>query len=113
MKELNLIEDLSNLTQIPIDILQKINSVAEKDICNLVYEEYVNSEKSILNINIGIGILKLDLETEEGYIQYTFEPSRKLEKSLIKTINEEESPLIVDIENKLKTKVLSLYKELV
>ena len=113
MKNISLVKDIENLTQIPSNILEKISALAEKDICNIVYEEYVTSDRTLMSIDIGIGYIILDLESEDGYIQYTFEPSSKLEKMLIKTINEKESPLVDDIEKSLTRRVVSLYKELV
>ena len=110
---MNVIKDLSILTQLPAETLTGLVAITEKDICHLLYENYVLMNKNELVLNIGIGDLILHINTEEEFLNYEFIPSKHFERALLKTLEDKESPLIKDIEKNFGDKVLSLYKELV
>ena len=112
MENNRLIEDISVLTQIPVYILEKISDVAIKNICHQVYTEHIISEKNIINVDLEIGILSLEVNTLDGTIEYTFIPSKQLEKDLIETMREKKSVLTEAISSNLNKKVLNLYREL-
>lgn len=109
----DLLVDLSNLVQLPIEVMNNINKIAEKDIAHIFYENYVLYGKEEITIDIGIGNLILYINKEKEYITYEFIPFKSLENMLLKTIEDKQSPLVVSIENTLSNKVMSLYKELV
>lgn len=110
---MSVIKDLSTLTQLPTETLKSLVNIAEKDICHLLYENYILMDKNKLVLDIGIGDLILNINTEEEYVQYEFIPSKHFERAILKTLEDKESPLIKDIEKNFSDKVLSLYKELV
>lgn len=110
---MNVIKDLSTLTQLPTETLMGLVNVVEKDICHLIYENYILMGKNEIILDVGIGSLILHINTEEEYLNYEFIPSKHFERLLLKTLDEGESPLIKDIEKNFSDRVLSLYKELV
>ena len=109
----NLLNDLTQLTQIPIETLLNMKRVAEKDIAHIFYENYVLYDKEEITIDIGIGNLILRINKNEEYITYEFVPFKSLENLLLNSIEDKESPLINSVESTLSQKVMSLYKELV
>jgi len=113
MKQINLLEDISTLTKIPVNILYTIANTAEKNICHGVYDEFVLSEKNSIMYDIGIGDLIILLDSDNEFLSYEFKPNKKFEKDLIQTLTNNTDILTESIESNLKNKILSLYKELV
>lgn len=113
-KQTNVLEDLAELTQVPVSILVSISEILIKEIGHLAYEEFILSGREEAVIDLGIGCLTLYSGTADGenFISYDFTPSKQLERTLVDTLTEEESPLIDSIEKKLQSKILALYKEL-
>lgn len=105
----NLVKDISTLTTIPVATLQKFVSLSESIISHAVFE-LVNTDNNITSINIGIGVLNIKVEAQS--IQYKFIPSNKLEQLVRDTVVTKKSPLVTQVEDKLKDKVLNVYKEL-
>ena len=105
----DLIDNLGSLTLIKSSILNKQVEISENCICDYILEAIENDE-DIITINIGIGILSINISNDE--ISYKFVPNKKLEKKLLKTIETEESPLVEQIEKKLNQRILNTYKEL-
>lgn len=105
----DLIDNLGSLTLIKSSILNKQVEISENCICDYILEAVENDE-DIITINIGIGILSINISDDE--ISYKFVPNKKLEKKLLKTIETEESPLVTQIEKKLNQRILNTYKEL-
>ena len=113
MEPNTLINSISTLTQIPTYILERISDVAIKEICHEVYTDYILNEKDKITLDIGIGILYLNIDSTEGTITYSFKPSRQMEKDLIHTLRGKESILVGAVETNLNKKILNLYKELI
>lgn len=113
MKQINLLENVSTLTKIPLNILYTITKTAEKDICHCLYEEFILSDKTFISYDIGFGSLYITYNVDDESVSYEFIPNKKFEKDVINTLNNKEDILVKDIELNLKNKVLSLYKELV
>lgn len=105
----DLIDNLGSLTLIKSSILNKQVEISENCICDYILEAIENDE-DIITINIGIGILSINISDDE--ISYKFVPNKKLEKKLLKTIETEESPLVEQVEKKLNQRILNTYKEL-
>lgn len=105
----DLIKNLGILTLIKHSILKKMVEISENCICDSVLDA-VQSEEDIISINIGIGTLFINIVDYE--ISYKFEPSQRLEKKLIKSIDTGESPLVQNAETKLNKKIVNTYKEL-
>ena len=105
----NIIKDISTLTTIPYATLTKLIDVLELCICHAV-EESILKNGEVTSINVGIGTL--NIKATEDEIKYKFIPSTKFEESVKQTALTRESPLINKVEEKLKDKVMNVYKEL-
>lgn len=105
-----LLKDISPLTNIKDKIINKMSNISELCICDYINELDMIDE-DVLNIDIGIGIISMLIVDDE--IQYSFSPSESLEKMIIKTIEDKESPLVNKLEVNLENKINSTYKDIV
>lgn len=105
----NIIEDVSQLTTIPLASLNKISALEINCICHAVQESML-AQENITSVDIGIGKLLLCQETSG--IRYKFIPSSELEKSLIETLTNRKSPLISQVEETLVSRIVKTYKDL-
>ena len=105
----NIVKDVADLTTIPEDDLQKLIHKATWCICEAVEENNLKDE-AITTVDIGIGTLTI--VNEEDIISYNFVPSKKLERSLIKTIVEEKNPLKIILEKTLCSRIINTYKDI-
>lgn len=105
----DVISDMSNLTTLPISLLQQLSDKVEFIILHSIYESIICHE-NITEIDIGIGCL--NILQENDCIKYKFIPSKKFEQDIIKTVKEKQSPLTMTIENTLQKKIIDVYKEL-
>lgn len=87
---------ITDITTIPQHSLQRLMTVMNYCICNSVYESKLKHEP-LTSLNIGIGVLQI--ENTGKALNYRFVPNQQLEKSLVKTITQNENPLV----NKLET----------
>lgn len=104
----NIIEDLSTITQIPKRFLDKLVNNATQCIGHSVYEA-LKTKNNLIKVNVGIGIIYIKFNKE--HIEYKFIPSAQLENCLSKVILDETDPIINDVEDSLRTKILNTYKE--
>lgn len=105
----NLIDDISSLSLIKPSILNKLVDISQSCLCDYVDNMSI-LEDSLVEVDIGIGTLNIFIE--EDLIKYQFKPSKKLEKNLVQTVVDGNSPLKYKIEKKLNKKILNTYKEL-
>ena len=105
----NLISDLSVLTTISENSLDKLVDKSKFIICHDIQESLANKEDTT-DINIGIGSIKIKVD-DEG-IKYRFVPSKTLEKAIMATVEEGKSPLTCEIEQALVDRIERVYKEL-
>ena len=105
----NIIKDISTLTTIPYATLTKLSDVLELCICHAV-EESILKNGEVTSINVGIGTL--NIKATEDEIKYKFIPSTKFEEHVKQTVITKESPLVTKVEERLKDKVMNVYKEL-
>lgn len=105
----NLIDDISSLSLIKPSILNKLIDISQSCLCDYVDNMSI-LEDSLVEVDIGIGTLNIFIE--EDVIKYQFKPSKKLEKNLVQTVVDGNSPLMYKIEKKLNKKILNTYKEL-
>ena len=106
----NGIEDVSKLTNIPKDFLDKLPPRISYSISNAI-EETLIAEDGFVEYDLGFGILRLLIE--DNKIKYKFVPSAELEESLLNTVRKEHNTLKSELESSLPNKVLRQYKELV
>ena len=105
----NLIDDISSLSLIKPSILNKLVDISQSCLCDYVDNMSI-LEDSLVEVDIGIGTLNIFIE--EDVIKYQFKPSKKLEKNLVQTVVDGNSPLTYKIEKKLNKNILNTYKEL-
>jgi hypothetical protein len=105
----SIIKELSAITTIPINSLQKLKEKEVYLICNAVEEATLQGE-ALTEVNIGIG--NLIILIENGFITYKFAPSSKLEKNLVSTIMNKKNPLTNLFEETLANKVVKTYKDM-
>ena len=105
----NLIDDISSLSLIKPSILNKLVDISQSCLCDYVDNMSI-LEDSLVEVDIGIGTLNIFIE--EDVIKYQFKPSKKLEKNLVQTVVDGNSPLTYKIEKKLNKQILNTYKEL-
>lgn len=104
-----LTEDLSTLTTIPKQSLDNLIKKAEICIVDQALEQ-VYQDKTILELDIGIGKLLLKLYDSE--IKYKFIPSDKFNSMLSTTIFTKENTLAKTLEKNLVSKITKTYKDL-
>lgn len=105
----NLLEDLSATSNIPLNLLQKLNQQSIWNICHGV-EETILSGNNIATINIGIGTLYIGIIDDN--IKYKFIPNTKLEDNLKTTILNNKCPLETKLEESFSNKIVKAYKDL-
>lgn len=105
----DLLDDISSLTTIQRVSLDRLILQANKCICHDVQEVLVNNSDCAC-IDIGVGNLFIDVNKDS--VRYRFEPSSKLENSIVNTILTGKSPVVDDIEKSLISKINNVYKEL-
>ena len=106
----DLYENLSALTRIKPSLMEKIKFISENCICDYTLD-IIEQDDDVVMVDIGIGTLQINISDYE--LDYKFIPSNGLEKKLIRTIEEEQSPLVREVEKKLNNKITATYKELV
>lgn len=107
---MNLNNELSILTQVPVNILDKLSNTSKKCILHNIHQCCLEGN-DCLEVDIVYGKILFYIDDEN--IVYRFIPSKDFEKSIINTIESQEDPLILDIEQSLKKKILNVYKELI
>ena len=106
---IDVISDISVLTDVSENLLKKIVSVCNYSIGHAVHETQCE-RNNITELDIGIG--KLHIKLDEDNIYYRFVPSKELEKILIQTVATGNSPIIAKIDSNLQEKIERTYKEL-
>lgn len=106
----NIVKDLSTLTTIEEE---NLNKLVEKElwcICSYV-EEMINSKENFCDIDLGIGTLTISIM--DNQLKFKFIPSQTLEQGVRDTIVNEKSPLRLSLEKSLVNKISNIYKELI
>lgn len=105
---MNIIEDISKLSTIPQQEVELVFELYKDCICYDIHEMIKNHENHI-DIDIGIGVLILDINDEE--IRYKFIPSSSLENDIKYTLENDHCPLFNKLEESLHSKIMRAYKE--
>lgn len=104
-----LVEDLSTLTTISKLSLDTLVTKCNTIICHDV-EESILDQQQITEVDIGIGTLYIQIVGEQ--VKYKFIPSDKLNAAICKTVKTGASPLVMEVEGALKSRVERAYKDL-
>lgn len=105
-----LIKDVATLTTIPEKNLNKLVTIAEYCI-NEIIEEDLLKLNNVSEINIGIG--ELYIQYIDNELKFKFIPSAKLKGEIIDTIKNKQSSLEIALEEKLVSKITSIYKDMI
>lgn len=105
---INLTEDLSELTTIQLASLNRLIKQSMWIICDAV-ENAVQNKEDTIDIDIGLGLIKIKFDNEE--VKYRFVPKPTLEEGVSKAIVEEQNPLQLALEQSLADKITNVYKE--
>ena len=103
----DIIEDVSKITTISHDVLNKLIDKGVWCICNSVYESKL-TDSPLTELDIGIGTLYISNESDS--IKYKFIPSSALETAVRDTIIENKNVLQLTLEKTLANKVIRTYK---
>lgn len=110
MTNFDIVSDISVLTTAPEKTLRNLCLKGSECICHDVLESLQASEIETV-VDIGIGTIKIIVDNDE--IHYKFTPSNQLEAMLINTIQNNHDPLVTDIEDKLYSRIINTYKDLI
>lgn len=109
MMKKKLSTDLSKLSNIPEEYIDKVLKTCAPIIGNAVYESLLSSEE-IADIDVGFGNIIIKADSKE--LKLKFVPSKDLEMNL-KTINSGKEPeLKAKLEKALVAKLIDMYKEI-
>jgi len=104
-----LIDDLATLTNISRQTLDKLSNLSISCICDAV-EDDILAKNDILTMDIGIGTLMI--KHTDNDMRYKFIPSAKLEEAVAQTIVNDKNILKITVDDTLKKRIMSIYKEL-
>lgn len=103
------ITNLAKLTTISEYSLKRIFNILAVLWCNKVKDDYSDNPDAPVELDIEFGKLYLHIDEE---VKYTFVPSDKFNSMLDKTLRSDYDPLIKSLEDNLRHKISSAYKEL-
>jgi len=102
----NIINDMSTLTKIPIKILNEIVAKETLSIGSAIHDALIANE-SIVVLNIGIGTLSVELDTK----QCKFIPSKELKNIIKRSIDLGIDPVEFELEQAIIDKLLVICDE--
>lgn len=105
----NIREKIATLTTIEEESLAKINNLTSCCISDAVYESVLDDESQV-TIDLDYGTLTISRSNNE--LRYKFVPSAKLEGDIVKAIKEKKNALDTIVLDKLKSNLVSTYKDL-
>lgn len=106
---MEIIKDLADLTSVSEKIFEKLsNNIMFLILQNL--EETINKNEKICEFDLNLGKLLISLEDDE--LKFKFIPSKKLEKEIIKTIEEGQNSMEKILISNMISTLEKTYKEL-
>lgn len=106
---IDILKDISTLTTIPEQVLEKLVDIAIMCI-NDAYVESLASGDTEANMRIGLGDLRLRMDGNTVKLRLT--PSAKLQESIANSTRNRESAVDVAVSASLRDKLINTYKEL-
>lgn len=104
-----LTKDLSIITNVPHATMESLFSKIPTLIAHSIYEAMV-AEEDETTIDVGFGSLVASITDDE--VRMRFVPYRKLEQMIQETLETKTDPMIAKLEENLKEKIESAYKNL-
>lgn len=105
----NMLNDLSTLTTIQTNSLDKLFNKCKMLICDYIVQDNL-CKTNTTSIDIGIGTVVINMQDHE--LNYKFIPSNDLEDMLVECIKTKNSPLVNTIEKTLSDRITKAYKDL-
>ena len=105
----NIIEKVQQLTTIEDVTLKRLSNLVENCMVDAVYEGVLSNDDVV---EIDLDFCKIVISKSNNELRYKFVPSAKLEEDIIKAIKEKKNSLDDVILDKLKSSLLSTYKDL-
>lgn len=105
----DIIQDVSNITRVPISTINKLIDISTSIISNDVLDAY-NKREKFSEFDLGIG--KLIIFNDSSSIEYRFIPAKDFERKINSCIKDNKSVLVDELEKSLVDKLLLSYKEL-
>lgn len=103
---IDVIKDLSTLTTIP---KEKLDKLIEQENW-IIVDSLEQSSEPITSLDIGVGTLELINNLDN--LEYRFIPSSNLEKMIIEYFQYGKAPLRTKLEETLADRVINVYKDL-
>lgn len=103
-------QDISTLTTIPESAVKRLVKISSEYITHCIVESVLD-KKETCEIDIGIGSLMVDINTEE--LKFKFIPSKTLQNNIYESIIDKNSKLALDVEDNLRDKIIYAYKNLI
>ena len=107
--EYNVSDKIQKLTTIDESTLKRLSDLVANVFVDAVYESVLADDSSV-EINLDFCTIKVLRSNNE--LRYKFVPSAKLEENIIRAIKEKKSSLDDMVLDKLKSSLLSTYKDL-
>ena len=106
---INIVNDVSVLTNIPSKLLDKIKKCEEYSIVENITE--LNLEKEhFIDLDLGIGVLSILVDNNT--VKYKFVPSSNLNEEILSAIKYRKNILDLKLESSLSQKIEQTYRDL-
>lgn len=106
---INIMEDVKNLTNVKVNVLNKLALCMNYAIADNVIEQIYNGE-DLFEFNIGVGTLSIQMI--DDCLHYDFKPSPVLENSLISAINDKKNILENQLSDSIDKHIYKTYKDM-
>lgn len=83
--ENNILTDVATLTALPQKTLEKLSRKAIYTMCDSIYEYKLSGTDEVLDLNIGIGVLKVKIIGND--VKYRFKPNDMFAKYIRKMLD--------------------------
>lgn len=104
------IENVSKFTDISESQILTLSEILELLICHEVFLTTKREEEQVLSVGVGVGTIYIKF-SDSGTIRYRFVPTKKLEKSLVEALKEDNSKLISYLSDKVDNTLYKKYME--
>lgn len=106
---INILEDVSTLTNVKEHVLAKIVSCVNYAIVDNVLEQKIGDKD---NVSFDIGIGTLSIFFVDDTLQYFFKPSRELEDGLVNAVNGGKNELELKLVHSINNHIYKTYKDM-
>lgn len=103
-----ILENVGTITKVPNKILIELTKLTNLCIASAISDAKLQ-EQSTLTVDIGIGVLGIDLIN----MDCKFVPSKELKQSIKTAISTKNDPLALEIEQTMINKLISLCEEVI